>query len=275
MRSLVFLASVLWVSVGLAGELLDQGSWPEVMPQPIGTVSFSGSTAVLAPSGVSTDGGSIAYVDLYGTAGRLDLVSTVLNDKERPATGVEVVFSAQPEDLGNGWTRFSFRGRNARLEVRRFKDDRGWYNGFGNGAGISLLLRDGQFPVMEGTKNPEDMPWLANSKFYDTGLNDISGFPLGYPAINVVGETLDPPFGDATGDGRIDINDFGTLKDGFGQPTTPYQNGDVTGNLTVDMTDFGILKQNFGWKQAAVPEPSAFALLLLGIGAFFLRLFTK
>jgi hypothetical protein len=134
-------------------------------------------------------------------------------------------------------------------------------------------LHDGSYPVISGEEIKMDggFPSRTDAILYDTSAKDYYGFPDGAPTLRITGETLDPPFGDATGDGRIDISDFGTLKDGFGQPTTPYQNGDLTGNLSVDMTDFGILKQNFGWRQAsAVPEPSALGLLGFGFLCFLL-----
>jgi probable HAF family extracellular repeat protein len=71
--------------------------------------------------------------------------------------------------------------------------------------------------------------------------------------------------GDANGDGKVDLTDFGILKSNFGSGTTLAQ-GDFTGDGKVDLTDFGILKSNFGQTgAAAVPEPSG--LLLAGLGA--------
>jgi hypothetical protein len=268
MRSLVFLASVLWVGSAFGGTLIPpRFDRPD---QDHGAMAFSGSSVYLQ-SISPTEGATIAWVDIHGFAERMDLLSKPLVDG-RVSGRYEVVASAQPEDIGNGFTRFSFRGLGLKTEMRPLEDR--WVLGFGQGAsGITVGLSNGTLSAVR--KN--EAPFIVNSYILDSGTQEVSEIPLGWGWMGVTLETLDPPFGDATGDGRIDINDFGTLKDGFGQPTTPYQNGDVTGNLTVDMTDFGILKQNFGWKQeaAVVPEPSAFALLLLGIGAFFLRLFTK
>lgn len=269
MRSLVFLASVLWVGSVFGGTLIPPTPWPSDEPV-YGTVSFSGDEIYLQ-GGALTEGTTVAYVDLLGTAERMDLLSR----RQRNGRAVEeydVVASAQGVSLGNGLTRFSFLGMGLRTDLRNDNDGRGWYNGFGEGRGIFIGLRNGSVPA---TRKNEPERGILYSQVMDSTDWRATQNPIGYTRMGVTLETLDPPFGDATGDGRIDIADFGTLKDGFGQPTTPYQNGDVTGNLSVDMTDFGILKQNFGWKQSAVPEPSAFALLLLGIGAFFLRLFTK
>jgi hypothetical protein len=72
--------------------------------------------------------------------------------------------------------------------------------------------------------------------------------------------------GDADGDGRVDLNDFGLLKQSFGLAGNRAQ-GDFNGDRFVDLTDFGLLKQNFGAARpsADVPEPSAAALALFGL----------
>ncbi len=71
--------------------------------------------------------------------------------------------------------------------------------------------------------------------------------------------------GDANGDGKVDLGDFGILKDNFGTGTTRAQ-GDFNADAQVDLTDFGILKENFGKSgTTAVPEPSSWALAGLAI----------
>jgi hypothetical protein len=52
--------------------------------------------------------------------------------------------------------------------------------------------------------------------------------------------------GDANGDGRVDLNDFGLLKQSFGTSPAFRPQGDLNGDHKVDLTDFGILKENFG-----------------------------
>jgi hypothetical protein len=70
--------------------------------------------------------------------------------------------------------------------------------------------------------------------------------------------------GDANGDGKVNLSDFGILKDNFGSGTTLAE-GDFNADGKVDLSDFGILKDNFGSTGAAfVPEPSS--LLMAGIG---------
>ncbi len=59
-----------------------------------------------------------------------------------------------------------------------------------------------------------------------------------------VGRFTDPLPGDANGDGKVDLTDFGILKNNFGTGMTQAQ-GDFDGNGRVDLTDFGIFKQAF------------------------------
>jgi hypothetical protein len=71
--------------------------------------------------------------------------------------------------------------------------------------------------------------------------------------------------GDFNGDKKVDLSDFGILKENFGTGTTLAQ-GDANGDAKIDLTDFGILKENFGkTAPAAVPEPST--LVLAGLAA--------
>jgi hypothetical protein len=65
-----------------------------------------------------------------------------------------------------------------------------------------------------------------------------------------------PPAGDANADSKVDLTDFGILKENFGTGSTPSQ-GDFNGDAKVDLTDFGILKENFG-KTSVPGEPDVF-----------------
>lgn len=76
--------------------------------------------------------------------------------------------------------------------------------------------------------------------------------------------------------GRVDISDFGTLKDNFGRDDGRWWvdpvPGDTNGTGDVSIDDFGLLKESFGWKApAAVPEPSTWLLALLAGSAALLR----
>jgi len=91
---------------------------------------------------------------------------------------------------------------------------------------------------------------------------------------------LETYFGDANGDGAVDVIDLGRLGLHFGQSDRGWADGDFNGDDVVDVTDLGRLGLNFGnqnpgggWANApsaseapsvAVPEPGALALLGLG-----------
>ncbi|MFO0898360.1 MAG: dockerin type I repeat-containing protein [Pirellulales bacterium] len=85
----------------------------------------------------------------------------------------------------------------------------------------------------------------------------------------VPGLTLLP--GDANGDGKVDLTDFGILKTNFGSGSSLSQ-GDFNGDAHVDLTDFGILKQSFGVSGAVgVPEPATLILGTIGFALLGLR----
>jgi hypothetical protein len=90
---------------------------------------------------------------------------------------------------------------------------------------------------------------LRIGKIFDpTGLRDLV---FEYAAKGSV-----PPAGDANADSKVDLTDFGILKENFGTGSTPAQ-GDFNGDAKVDLTDFGILKENFG-KTSVPGEPDVF-----------------
>ncbi len=103
------------------------------------------------------------------------------------------------------------------------------------------------------------------------------------PVLGGVGSTIGASStpGDPSGDGKVDLNDFGILKQEFGSvavPNGPMLRADINGDGKVDLTDFGILKQNFGKHSAAsaAPEPSAWLLAALaGLGFLALRVRLK
>lgn len=74
--------------------------------------------------------------------------------------------------------------------------------------------------------------------------------------------------GDVNQDGQVNLQDFGMLKANFGT-SGGRSAGDLDGDGRIGLSDFGILKANFG--QSAAPEPSAGALLLLGVAWLALR----
>jgi len=65
--------------------------------------------------------------------------------------------------------------------------------------------------------------------------------------------------GDINLDGEVNLQDFGVLKQNFGQGAR-RTGGDLTGDGVVGLADFGELKANFGRSNAAavVPEPTSY-----------------
>jgi len=86
----------------------------------------------------------------------------------------------------------------------------------------------------------------------------------------VAGGVPGPHPGDANGDGVVDLQDFGLLKDNFGMTEgATWGQGDFTGDGAIDLQDFGILKDHFGHTTGSipvtvVPEPATMSLLALG-----------
>jgi hypothetical protein len=71
--------------------------------------------------------------------------------------------------------------------------------------------------------------------------------------------------GDADGNGRTDLSDFGVLKANFGAGGADWSLGDFDLDGSVGLGDFGVLKANFGQGGAAgVPEPATAWLAAAG-----------
>jgi hypothetical protein len=90
--------------------------------------------------------------------------------------------------------------------------------------------------------------------------------------------------GDATGDGFVNLADFGVLRANFGEEGSQltFNDADFNGDETVNLADFGILRANFGssdtdglglidaWA-ATVPEPGVGVLAAAGLGLLMRR----
>ena len=79
-------------------------------------------------------------------------------------------------------------------------------------------------------------------------------------------------FGDATGDGLVDVGDLGVMAINWGLSGCGWRQADYTGDGVVDVGDLGVLAMNWGWTRSAappaaqgadVPEPGTLLLLCL------------
>lgn len=107
------------------------------------------------------------------------------------------------------------------------------------------------------------LPWL-------TSVNEAVLEGVASVSLTISGLAVAPAPGDASGDGSIDLSDFGILKSNFGQAAN-RTGGDFDGSGQAELNDFGILKVQFGQTgAAAVPEPASSLLLAAGCAALLL-----
>ncbi len=109
----------------------------------------------------------------------------------------------------------------------------------------------------------------ASGNFAQIDLPNLAG-PLTWATSTLLNngklQVISQVAGDADGNGRTDLGDFGLLKASFGAGGATWAQGDFDLDGKVSLSDFGVLKVNFGATgAAAVPEPST--LLLAAAGA--------
>jgi hypothetical protein len=167
--------------------------------------------------------------------------------------------------------------------------------------GILLQENDESMPFEGAAGSSEGTDSYIKHEFaaagvYIIGVGSYSSFDSGIPGEGIqgaspiegqtyvlqisIGDHLmsdrPPPFpGDANHDGKVDLSDFGIVKENFGKSSVVWEQGDFDADAKVTLSDFGIVKANFGKIQTsnaatAVPEPSSCALALLG-GLLLLR----
>lgn len=132
---------------------------------------------------------------------------------------------------------------------------------------------DGLFIHPGSTLVLNDVDIYARIRGVMTHLNAL--FPYGSSVIQV-GENFvvqgDALAGDYNSDGKVDGADFLAWQRGFGSTTNLAADGNRNG--VVDAGDLDVWKNTFGYAgsgvadaQTAVPEPTALALLALGMAA--------
>jgi hypothetical protein len=122
-----------------------------------------------------------------------------------------------------------------------------------NPGGGSLLIRFGMVECNNDwwwAVDNIEVTGEAVGDLYD-GINDRTTW-------NFATGVVDPGGPDFNHDGKVDLTDFGILKDNFGKTPATLADGDANGDAKVDLTDFGILKDNFG-KSGAAPAPAVVA----------------
>jgi acetyl esterase/lipase len=147
---------------------------------------------------------------------------------------------------------------------------------------------DATDPVMYVAHGTADtlVPLRQSTRLHDAlttagvphGYNEVVG--AGHGALGASTEAaaramlvaeLARPFGDATRDGRVNLDDFNVLAANFGHNNRGWRQGDFTADGIVNLDDFNLLAANFGFTGAAptidafIPEPfnAAFASLAI------------
>jgi len=135
---------------------------------------------------------------------------------------------------------------------------------------------DGTYLLNDGT-NPMGSNYLifenvSGSSFMLTAMNNIGGTPrAGINAVEIVGESSDVLPGDVNLDNAVDNLDYEIIRDNMKTGTTRAQ-GDLDFSGLTTLADFRIWKNAFEMGgAAAVPEPGALALWLIGAAAIAFR----
>ncbi len=131
-------------------------------------------------------------------------------------------------------------------------------------AGILVLEGDEQTRVA-------DYAALGRLTAYGGAGYLIYDFDISNPGMTTVTASMSFP-GDLNGDGVVNSGDLDIVRGNWGQSVIPgcLPCGDASGDGLVNSADLDIVRANWGntTPASAIPEPSVFALLLLGVAAF-------
>jgi hypothetical protein len=159
------------------------------------------------------------------------------------------------------------------------------YRSFAVGLQFSAADIENGWTVAKNDDNL-DVLWdhVSNSNFDEfTYFSDGEGLVIGTQYVKVEGLILSGVPGDADADGDVDVNDLGILASNWQLPGD-HAHGDFDFDGTVAVNDLGILASNWqfgtggapslqdalsglGLPTASVPEPTALALLPVGLAA--------
>ena len=167
---------------------------------------------------------------------------------------------------------------------------------FGNiptGASATRLLK---FRVDAPGLPPTDPRYIALTQYPDVLLNRSTSLKIsnwlsvlagdpGTPYTDPTAYNSDasvffnrrPHPGDATGDGRVNVDDLGVLATNYDGIGKTWEQGDFTEDTIVNVDDLGVLASNYDWIDdfglggGQVPEPVSLALLAAGALALLRR----
>ena len=208
-------------------------------------LDVTGGTAAVTP-GRSTDKTSVVNQFLIGSDDRLD--------------------------LGDNDLVIDY-GAESPLNTVRVRIDEGHNNGAWDGTGITSSMADAEHFALG---------YAQSIDIFDTFPATFSGQQVDITAVLVRWTR----YGDANLDGVVNLPDFNRLAANFGAgPGAVWSQGDFDYDGVVNLSDFNKLAANFGlsaagpdvtpadWAAlgAAVPEPAASSLLLVGAGVVLWR----